>query len=189
MIMSYWDRSRDSLYLLARHVLRCCGSMVTKKWLTRCRIGALVISGIAPLVVDIQARAEPSLANLLTAPLPVDPVTQATDQLASQLAEIERRPYAEASAVQQALAEARAALSHARAAYTQGLADERVQRDLALVRAALSAADRLEARAFAAAALARLKQLADEAEAAARTAEAALQQAKAAPAPARESKP
>jgi|GEM_PF-6536896 len=166
--------------------------MVTQKWLTRCRIGALVISGIAPLVVltpTEQARAEPSLANLLNAPPPVDPVTQATDQLASQLAEIERRPFAETPAVQQALAEARAALSHARAAYTQGLSDQRVQRDLALVRAALSAADRLEARAFAAASLARLKQQADDAEAAARTADAALQHAKATPAAALEKKP
>jgi len=163
--------------------------MVTKKWLTRCRIGATVILGIAPLVVLAQVRAEPSLANLLTAPAPVDPVTQATDQLASQLAEIERRPFAEAPAVQHALAEARAALSHARAAYTAGLPDRRVQRDLALVRAALSAADRLEARAFAAASLARLEQQADDAEAAARTANAALQEAKSAPAVTRENKP
>jgi hypothetical protein len=163
--------------------------MVTKKWLTRCRIGAFVISGIAPLVVlavltvTKQTRAEPSLANLLNAPPPVDPVTQATDQLASQLAEIERRPFAEAPAVQQALAEARAALSHARAAYTQGLSDQRVQRDLALVRAALSAADRLEARAFAAASLARLKQQADDAEAAARTADAELRRVSSSPSP------
>jgi hypothetical protein len=160
--------------------------MVTKKWLTRCRIGALVISGIGPLVVltaTEQTRAEPSLANLLNAPPPLDPVTQATDQLASQLAEIERRPFAEAPVVQQALAEARAALSHARAAYTQGRSDERVQRDLALVRAALSAADRLEARAFAAASLARLKQQADDAEAAARVAEAALRRVSPSPSP------
>lgn len=162
--------------------------MVTKKWLTRCRIGALVISGIAPFVVIEQSLAEPSLANLLNAPPPVDPVTQAADQLALQLAEIERRPYAEAASVQHALAEARAALSHARVAYTQGLSDARVQRDLSLVRAALSAADRLEARAFAAASLARLQQQADDAEAAARTAHAALQQAKAAPAVTRERK-
>lgn len=152
--------------------------MVTKKWLTRCRIGALVISSFAPLVAMEQTLAEPSLANLLNAPPPVDPVTQATDELASQLAEIERRPFAEASSVQHALGEARAALSHARAAYTQGLPDQQVQRDLALVRAALSAADRLEARAFAAASLARLKQQADDAEAAARSADAALQQTK-----------
>lgn len=154
--------------------------MVTKKWLTRCRIGALVTSSFVPFLAIAQAHAEPSLANLLHAPPPVDPVTQATDQLASQLAEIERRPFAEAAAVQHALAEARAALSHARAAYTQGLPDQQVQRDLALVRAALSAADRLEARALAAAALARLKQQADDAEAAARTADAALQRTKSA---------
>jgi hypothetical protein len=152
--------------------------MVTKKWLTRCRNGALVISGFTPFITLAPTHAEPSLANLLNAPPPVDPVTQATDQLASQLAEIERRPYAEAAAVQHALAEARAALSHARAAYSQGLSDEQVQHDLALVRAALSAADRLEARAFAAAPLARLKQQADDAESAARAADAALQQAK-----------
>jgi hypothetical protein len=153
--------------------------MVTKKWLTRSRIGALVISGFASLVPHEQTLAEPSLANLLNAPPPVDPVTQATDLLASQLAEIERRPYAEAAPVQHALADARSALSHARAAYSNGLTDEQVQRDLALVRAALSAADRLEARVFAAASLARLKQQADDAESAARAAEAALQRAKA----------
>jgi hypothetical protein len=167
----------ELLYLLAAHVLRCSGSMVTKKWLTRCRFGALVICGFGPLVAIEPSLAEPSLANLLKAPTPVDPVAQATDQLAAQLAEIERRAFAQATDVQRVLAEARAELSHARAAYAAGAPEQLVFGQLALVRAALSAADRSEARASAAAALARLKQQADEAEAAARAAEAALQQA------------
>lgn len=163
--------------------------MVPKKWLTRCRFGALVISGIAPSVVIEHVLAEPSLANLLTAPPPVDPVSQAVDQLASQLGEVERRPFAQAPAVQEALSEARAALSRVRAAYARGLPDEQVQRELELLRAALSAADRLEARAFAAASLARLKQQAADAEAAARAADEALQRASSAPAPNREIEP
>jgi hypothetical protein len=166
----------ELLYLLAPHVVRCCGSMVTKKWLTRCRFGALVISGFAPFVAHAPLRAEPSLANLLNAPPAADPVTRATDQLAAQLAEIERRPYAAGAPVQRALAEARAELSHARADYAQGAAEARVLQGLATVRAALSAADRLQARAFAAAALAQLEQQAKDAEAAAHAAEAALQQ-------------
>lgn len=153
--------------------------MVTKKWLTRCRIGALVICGFAPLLAREYVRAEPSLANLLNAPPPSDPLMQATDQLASQLADIERRPFARSAAVQHALAEARAALSHARAALTNGRPDEQIQQALLLARAALSAADRLEARAFAAASLARLKQQADDAESAARVAMVALDEASA----------
>jgi hypothetical protein len=168
------------LYLLEAHVLRCIGSMVTKKWLTRCRFGALVICGIGPLVVLEPSLAEPSLANLLTAPAPVDPVAQAADQLAALLAEIERRPFVQATDVQHVLAEARVELSHARAAYAAGAQEQTVYDNLALVRAALSAADRIEARAAAAAALARLRQQADEAEAAARAAQAALQQTQAA---------
>jgi hypothetical protein len=154
--------------------------MVTKKWLTRCRFGVLVISGFAPLITLEHSRAEPSLANVLGAAPSVDPVVHATDQLASQLAEIERRTYAVGAVVQHALAEARAELSHARAAYAQGAPEQAIQQNLALVRAALSAADRLEARAFAAASLARLKQQADDSESAARAAQAALQQAQAA---------
>lgn len=154
--------------------------MVTKKWLTRCRIGALVICGFSPLVVLEHGLAEPSLANLLNAPPPVDPVVQMGDQLAAQLAELERRAFAQSADVQRVLAEARAELSHARAAYAAGAPEQEVADGFALVRAALSAADRIEARAFASAALARLKQQADEAESAARAAEAALQQAQAA---------
>jgi hypothetical protein len=152
--------------------------MVTKKWLTRCRFGALVISGLASLIFVGRGLAEPSLANLLSAAPEVDPVTQAADQLAAQLAEIERRPFADASVVQRALAEARAELSHARATYAKGAPDVDIQRSFALTRAALSAADRMQARAFAAAALARLKLQAQEAEAAAKLAEAELQKAR-----------
>jgi hypothetical protein len=170
----------ELLYLLEAHVLRCVGSMVTKKWLTRCRFGALVICGFGPLVVLESSLAEPSLANLLNAPPAVDPVAQAADQLAAQLAEIERRGFVQAPDVQRVLAEARAELSHARAAYAAGAPEQQVYDSLALVRAALSAADRIEARAAAAAALARLKQQAEDAEAAARAAQAALQQAQAA---------
>lgn len=154
--------------------------MVTKKWLTRCRFGALVIIGFGPLATLERSRAEPSLANLLNAPAPVDPVAQAADQLAAQLAEIERRAFVQAPDVQRVLAEARSELSHARAAYASGAPEQVVYDNLALVRAALSAADRIEARAAAAAALARLRQQADDAEVAARAAQAALQQARAA---------
>lgn len=154
--------------------------MVTKKWLIRCRFGALVICGFSPFVALSHLLAEPSLANLLHAPAPVDPVAQSADQLAAQLAEIERRPFAQSADVQRVLAEARAELSHARAAYAAGAPEQVVTDGFMLVRAALSAADRIEARAFASAALARLKQDAAEAETAARAAEAALQQAQAA---------
>jgi hypothetical protein len=154
--------------------------MVTKKWLSRCRIGALVISGFAPLVALEPSHAEPSLANLLNAPAQADPIVQASDQLAAQLAEIERRTYAQGADVQRVLADARAELSHARAAFAAGAPEQVIEGNLGLVRAALSAADRSEARAFAVAALTRLKQQADEAEVAARAAESALQQAQAA---------
>ena len=153
--------------------------MVTKKWLTRCRFGAVVISGLGPLLALDHSLAEPSLANLLSAAPAVDPLLKQMDQQATQLADIERRPFAEDAEVQHALAEARAELSRARAAYSQGAAEPALQRNLALVRAALSAADRLQARMFALAAFARLRQQADEAETAAHTAEAVLTQARA----------
>jgi hypothetical protein len=152
---------------------------VTKKWLTWCRFGAFVISGIAPFVAPEQSLAEPSLANLLSAAPAADPWVKQMDLLAAQLAEIERRPFAEDAAVQRALAQARAELSRARAAYSHGALEPVLSRDVALVRAALSAADRLEARIFASAALLRLKQQADDAEAAAQLATTLLQEARA----------
>jgi hypothetical protein len=152
--------------------------MVTKKWLTRCRFGAVVAIGFGQLIASGHSFAEPSLANLLSGKQEVDPLQKQVDQLATQLAEIERRPFAEDAEVQHALAEARAELSRARAAYSQGALETVVQRNLALVRAALSAADRLEARMFALAAFARLRQQADEMEAAARAAQAVLAQAR-----------
>lgn len=152
--------------------------MVTKKWLTRCRFGTVVVIGFGQLFASGQSLAEPSLANLLSGKQEVDPLLKQMDQLATQLAELERRPFAEDAEVQHALAEARSELSRARAAYSQGAVEPVVQRNLALVRAALSAADRLEARMFALAAFARLRQQADEMEAAAHAAEAVLAQAR-----------
>jgi hypothetical protein len=156
--------------------------MVTNKWLTKCRFGAIVVIGFGQLLFSDRSLAEPSLANLLIGKQELDPRLKQLDQLAAQLAEIERRPFAEDAEVQHALAEARAELSRARAAYSQGaqgVIEPTLQRNLALVRAALSAADRLEARMFALAAFARLRQQADEMEAAAQAAEAVLAQTRA----------
>ena len=76
--------------------------MVTKKWLTRCRFGAVVAIGFGQLIASGRSFAEPSLANLLSGKQEVDPLQKQVDQLATQLAEIERRPFAEDAEVQHA---------------------------------------------------------------------------------------
>jgi hypothetical protein len=155
--------------------------MVTRIWLMIGRFSRrfpglfAVLLGLYPCA---PCAAEPSLANLLTGSASADPKAETLAQLASELASVERRPFAQDSAVQRALGDARAELAGVRAAYAAGASAPAVERGIALVRAILSAADRLEARVFAAAALARLKAQAAAAEDAARAAQSALAQAK-----------
>lgn len=142
------------------------------------RLGVTGLAVVGALSAVAPVFAEPSLANLLRgAERGPDPVQPYADRLAA----LERRPFARDSAVQRVLSEARAELSKVRTAYHGGAADEEVERGLELVQAVLSAADRIEARAFAAAALARLKLQAEAAELAAQRAKVALEEARRAP--------
>jgi hypothetical protein len=108
-------------------------------------------------------HAEPSLAQLLVErPAANDPSVA----LAEQLADIERRPFAAEVATQRALQRVHAELAVLRAARGRGASAAVLRRQTALVWAALSWADRLEARARTAARLKQLALRADEAEAA-----------------------
>jgi hypothetical protein len=123
--------------------------------------------------------AEPSLAGLLRPAPQLHPDAQ-TDALLEQLIAVERRAFALDSTVQRALAHAREQLGLLRAARAQAASQVVLQRHEALVWAALSWADRAEARARTAAALAGLAARADDAEAAAARARVALDSASAA---------
>lgn len=154
--------------------------MIATKRLKLRGLRLLVVASFAALAPARHSFAEPSLANvLLGAPAPVDPTVASMNELAAELASVERRPFAKDPAVQRALGEARAELSRARAAYTGGAPEASVALGLEVARAALSAADRMQARAFAAAALARLKLQTEIAEAAAGSARLAYEQARA----------
>ena len=119
-------------------------------------------------------HAEPSLANLLGGRATQRDPTQ---ELAQRLYALEQRAFATEAAVQDTLVQARAALAQLRQAYASAASDAVVQRRTGLVWAALSAADRVQARIAAAAALVELSQRARDAEAAAEHAHTALTQA------------
>jgi alkylation response protein AidB-like acyl-CoA dehydrogenase len=117
---------------------------------------------VALACASASVQAEPGLANLLRpAPVQRDPLAE----LAQQLAALERRPYAADPAVQQALARVHAELAQLRLVVARAADAAQRARRTALVWAALSWADRLEARAKIAAAMAGLAARADAAEA------------------------
>jgi hypothetical protein len=130
---------------------------------------ALVTALLAVHPAAAQSEAsEPSLAQLFSAP-PTRP-DDAT-QLAQQLAQLEKRPFARFGA--SALNEARAALDSLPALRANKVAPEAIERRKELVWAALLLADRLMARAELAAALRVLELRARQAEADAKQAETA----------------
>jgi hypothetical protein len=136
-------------------------------------LGAVLLA-VQPAVAQNQAS-EPSLAQLLSAP-PARPDDAA--QLALQLAQLEKRPFARFGA--SALNEARAALDSLPALRANKAAPEAIERRKELVWAALLLADRLMARAELAAALHVLELRARQVEAAAKQAEQARDAAEAA---------
>jgi len=119
--------------------------------------------------------AEPSLANLLGGGSVQQEPTAELEQL---LHALERRPFVADAHVQQALGQARSELLRLREAYARGERRAVVQRRASLVWAALSAADRLQARVATAAALAGLELRARDAEAAAERARQALERSR-----------
>jgi hypothetical protein len=119
----------------------------------------LVISGACWLGFAGSVTAQAAVANLL-APAPAARAPGA--ELAEQLSQLARRPFADDHAVQAALVQARIELAALDAA--QGANDAALQRRTALVWAALSWADRLQARVHTAAALAGLQARARAAE-------------------------
>jgi hypothetical protein len=121
-------------------------------------------------------HAEGSVASLLQ---PAPAAHAPTAELAEQLAELARRPFAGDSAVQRALARTRDELAALDAAYARGADAAVVRRRTALVWAALSWVDRLEARAHTSAALAGLEARAQRTEAAAMRARAELERERA----------
>jgi len=137
-----------------------CPIVLTAVWL-----------GIAPTAAP--ARAEPSLGNLFGS----RPEQQhdPSAELQQVWHALTRRPFASDPVVQGALAQAQRELALLREAWKAGAQQAVVQRRTNLVWAALSAADRLQARIATAAALAGLEQRARDTEAAAERAGAALQ--------------
>jgi hypothetical protein len=122
------------------------------------------------VIASTPVYAEPSLAGLL------HPAPRAyADALLEQLIAIERRAYAMDASVQRALLHAREQLAFLRAARAQAAPRAVLQRHEALVWAALSWADRAEARARTAAVLAGLAARAAAAEASAWRARTALE--------------
>lgn len=135
---------------------------------------ALCLAGVACVSGASQGHAEPSLAEVLRqAPSARDPSAELWDQLS----QLERRQFAAEPAVQRALERVRSELRALATMRTQAADPARVRRRVAIAWAALSLADRLEARARTAAALAGLEARALEAEAAAQRAREAYERA------------
>lgn len=131
---------------------------------------------VAVVLFGARVSADPQLGALLQpAPSTRDPRARAEDELAAQLQALERRAYAADPEVQRALTRVRLELVQLRAARDQAAWSRRNAR----VWAALSWADRLEARVRSAAAIAGLAARADEAEAALLRQQKALARARA----------
>ncbi|MET0386676.1 MAG: hypothetical protein ABW321_11995, partial [Polyangiales bacterium] len=114
------------------------------------------------VIAASSVHAQPAVASLFApAPRERDPAAD----LEVQLSALRQRPFAADSEVQPALALVDRAIEMLRAAHARAADDAELQRKSALAWAALSRADRLEAKAHTAAALAGLRAHAEELEA------------------------